>query len=290
MSPNPTEHTTGSTLAGDSTGLPTLPDGSGVPAVPDGSGVAAPGHEHPWQGIRIDHLDGGVARLVIDNPTRMNAVDAEVFRAIGEAARHVRRDGTRALVLTGAGDRAFCAGYDLAALPTLRATTVPAFLDIEDTASEAVQALHDLPFPVVAAVNGAASGGGLSLALAADVRIGVPRAAFNAAFVRVGFSIGELGTSWMLPRVVGPGVAAELAFTGRVVRADEARAIGLLDRIVGTDADDPVAVLQAEAVALATTYAAPDRRGTRIGKRTLGRAGETASYEVAVRQALGDRP
>ncbi|PZE30041.1 enoyl-CoA hydratase/isomerase family protein [Curtobacterium sp. MCBD17_028] len=285
MTPNSTERTTGSTVAGDSTGLPTVPDGNGTP----GSGATGSGHAHPWQGIRLEHLDAGVSRLVIDNATRMNAVDADVFREIGEAARHLRRDGTRALVLTGAGDRAFCAGYDLAALPALRATTVPAFLDIEDTASEAVQALHDLPFPVVAAVNGAASGGGLSLALAADVRLGVRRASFNAAFVKVGFSIGELGTSWMLPRVVGPGMAAELAFTGRVVRSDEALAIGLLDRIVDTTADDAVAALQAEAVALATAYAAPDRRGTRIGKRSLGRAGETPSYEVAVRQAFGDR-
>jgi enoyl-CoA hydratase/carnithine racemase len=242
-----------------------------------------------WPGLRLESLAQGVRRLVIDNPARMNAVDADVFRAIGAVARGLRRDGTRALVVTGAGDRAFCAGYDLGAIADLQATTVPAFLDIEDTASEAVQAIHDLPFPVVAAVNGAASGGGLSLALAADVRIGVPRASFSAAFVRVGFSIGELGTSWALPRVVGPGMAAELAFTGRVVRADEARTIGLLDRVVGQDAPDPVAVLQDEALALATRYASPDRAG-RIGKRTLGRAGETPSFEVAVRGGLGDRP
>jgi enoyl-CoA hydratase/carnithine racemase len=248
-------------------------------------------------GIRLEHLGDGVSRLTLDNPAKMNAVDASVFAAIGRAARDLRRDGTRALVLTGAGDRAFCAGYDLAAIPGLRATSIPEFLDIEDTASEAVQALHDLPFPVIAAVNGAAAGGGLSLALAADVRLGVPRASFTAAFVKVGFSVGELGTSWMLPRVVGPGMAAELSFTGRVVRAEEARAVGLLDRVVAADdtPDGPaenaahVALLQEQAVALARTMADPARRGTRIGKRSLGRAGETPSYEVSVRQALGDR-
>lgn len=245
------------------------------------------------QGITIEHLGDGVSRLSIDNPTKMNAVDAAVFAEIGAAARELRRDGTRALVLTGAGDRAFCAGYDLAAIPGLRATTIPEFLDVEDTASEAIQAVHDLPFPVVAAVNGAAAGGGLSIALAADVRIGVPRTSFTASFVKVGFSVGELGTSWMLPRVVGPGVAAELSFTGRTVRAPEALDIGLLDRIVdaGSDADPAahVALLQEQAVALARTMADPARRGTRIGKRSLGRAVETPSYEVSVRQALGDR-
>ena len=86
--------------------------------------------------------------------------------------------------------------------------------------------------PVIAAVNGPATGGGLALALAADIRIGSTGARFNAAFVRIGLSAGDLGTSWLLPRLIGPARAAEFAYTGRFIEAEEAERIGLLNRVV----------------------------------------------------------
>jgi enoyl-CoA hydratase/carnithine racemase len=232
--------------------------------------------------VLLEDIGGGVTRLSLNRPERMNSLTPEVFDALADAARTVERDGTRALVLTGAGDRAFCAGYDLAMLPDLPAYTVPAFLDLEDRASGAIAAIHRLPFPVVAAVQGAASGGGLSLALAADLRIAATDAKLNAAFVRVGLSVGELGTSWLLPRLVGPGMAAELAFTARIVQAQEALAIGLVDRVVAPGA------LQEEAVALARVLAAPER-SARIGKRTLRARGEQPSLAAALDTELGDR-
>ncbi|RKR74370.1 enoyl-CoA hydratase/isomerase family protein [Frondihabitans australicus] len=235
--------------------------------------------------LTLERLSGdadGITILTIDRPDRMNAVTSRLFADLGEAARTVRRDGTRALIITGAGDRAFSAGYDLAEIPGLLDTTVQEFLDIEDVASGAVSALHSLPFPVIAAVNGAAAGGGLSLALAADLRIVASHASFSAAFVRVGFSVGELGTSWMLSRVVGPGLAAELAYTGRPVSAAEASEIGLADRVVegGT--------LREEAIALAR--AVSDPATDRIGKRALVAASETASLDVSLRARLAERP
>jgi enoyl-CoA hydratase/carnithine racemase len=232
--------------------------------------------------VLLEDLGGGVSRLSLNRPERMNSLTPEVFDALADAARTVERDGTRALVLTGAGERAFCAGYDLAMLPGLPGLSVPAFLDLEDRASGAIAALHRLPFPVVAAVRGAASGGGLSLALAADLRIAATDAKLNAAFVRVGLSVGELGTSWLLPRLVGPGMAAELAFTGRIVLAEEALAIGLVNRVV------PPEALQEEAVALARVLAAPER-AARIGKRTLRARGEQPSLAAALDAELGDR-
>jgi enoyl-CoA hydratase/carnithine racemase len=233
--------------------------------------------------ILLEELGGGVSRLTLNRPDRLNAVNAQIFRELGDAARTVSRDGTRALIVTGAGDRAFCAGYDLAEIGALRATTVSEFLSIEDDASGAVAAIHVLPFPVIAAVNGAASGGGLSIALAADIRLAAPRASFNAAFVRVGFSVGELGTSWMLTRLLGPGMAAELAFTGRPVPSGEALEIGLVNRIV------PAENLQDEALDLARTLADP-ARSDRIGKRTLQHHEEVASYSSALQTGLADRP
>jgi enoyl-CoA hydratase/carnithine racemase len=233
--------------------------------------------------ILLEELGGGVSRLTLNRPDRLNAVNTQIFRELGDAARAVSRDGTRALIVTGAGDRAFCAGYDLAEIGALRATTVSEFLSIEDDASGAVAAIHRLPFPVIAAVNGAASGGGLSITLAADIRLAVPRASFNAAFVRVGFSVGELGTSWMLTRLLGPGMAAELAFTGRLVPSGEALEIGLVNRIA------PAGSLQDEALDLARALADP-ARSDRIGKRTLQHHEEVASYSSALHTGLADRP
>jgi enoyl-CoA hydratase/carnithine racemase len=238
---------------------------------------------HAWAGLTLERLAGDVSVLTIDRPERMNSITVAFFTDLGEAVREISRDGTRALVLTGSGDRAFSAGYDLAELPALLETTVQEFLTIEDTASSAVGGIHALPIPVVAAVNGAAAGGGLSLALAADIRLAATTASFSAAFARVGFSVGELGTSWMLTRVVGPGMAAELAFTGRVVRADEALALGLCDRVVEGDR------LRDEAIALATRLADPARSAL-IGKRTLTSATEASSFAVSLRQGLPDRP
>jgi enoyl-CoA hydratase/carnithine racemase len=234
--------------------------------------------------VLLEHLGDGVSRLSLNRPDRMNSLTPELFDALADAVRTVERDGTRALVVTGAGERAFCAGYDLAMLPALPAMTVPEFLDLEERASGAVAALHRLPFPVVAAIRGAASGGGLSLALAADLRLAAPDARLNAAFVRVGLSVGELGTSWLLTRLVGPGMAAELAFTGRLVAAEEALAIGLVNRVV------PGETLDDEAVALARELAAPGRNAARIGKRTLRARGEQPSLAAALDVELGDRP
>jgi enoyl-CoA hydratase/carnithine racemase len=129
---------------------------------------------------------------------------------------------------------------------------------------------------VIAAIHGAASGGGLSLALVADIRLAAPTAKFNAAFVKVGLSIGELGTSWTLPRLIGPGRAAELAFTARTVGAEEAVRIGLVNRMV------PSADLIDEAIAMAERIAANSPGGVRMSKRALQRNQEVTSYSAAL--------
>ncbi len=225
--------------------------------------------------VRLEAAGDGVTVLTLDG--RGNALDAGVFRDLAAAAETVRRDGTRALVLTGTG-RVFCGGYDLAQVPGLQEISVPAFLDLEDLASGAIAAIHRLPFPVVAALNGPAAGGGLSLALAADMRIAATTATLGAAFVHVGLSVGELGTSWMLTRLVGPGLAAELSFTGRNVDAAEALRIGLVNRVV------PPEELPGTALAWARQLASAS--GERIGKRAVLVDDEVASLDAALRARI----
>ena len=154
--------------------------------------------------------------------------------------------------------------------------SVSEFTDLVETAAAGSTGMRALPYPVIAAVSGPAAGGGLSLALAADIRIADQTASFSAGFVRIGLSIGELGTSWNLVRLIGPGRAAELAFTGRTVRAAEARRIGLADRLIesGTALD--------AAIEMAETIAANSEDSVRSTKNAVVRNLEINSFRSAL--------
>jgi len=218
----------------------------------------------------------GIAVLRVNRPERMNSMTVGMFSDFRAAAMALRDTDIRAMVLTGAGNRAFCAGFDLDEIGVIADMGIRQFLQFQELATGSLAAIRALPFPVIAAVNGAASGGGLSLALACDIRVASTTAKFNAAFVRVGLSAGELGTSWQLTRLVGPGRAAEMAFTARTVEADEALRIGLVNQVV--DPDD----LIDEARGMAARISQNSPGGVRLSKRALQRNQEIASYAAAL--------
>jgi enoyl-CoA hydratase len=145
-----------------------------------------------------------------------------------------------------------------------------------------------LPKPVIAAVNGAAAGAGFSLALAADIRLAAPAARFNAAFVKIGLTGGDCGSSWMLPRIVGLGHASDILLTGRFVDADEAARIGLVNRVV------PAQDLRQEAIALATSITDNSPLGVRLTKQVVQMNVDAPSLHAALEvenrnQALASR-
>jgi enoyl-CoA hydratase/carnithine racemase len=226
--------------------------------------------------LTLEVFDNGVAVMTIARPERMNSMTVNMFSEFGIVAQALRDTDVRALVITGAGDRAFCAGFDLDEIDVIGTYGNRGFLKFQEVASFGLAALHHLPFPVIAAVHGAAAGGGLILSLIADVRLAAPDVKFNAAFIRVGLSTGELGLSWLLPRVIGLGRAAEWAFTGRNVGAEEAERVGLVNRVVEKDR------LLDEALAMAAEIASYERGGVRFSKRALTRNQEVMSYGVAV--------
>ncbi|WP_329045045.1 enoyl-CoA hydratase-related protein [Amycolatopsis sp. NBC_01488] len=226
--------------------------------------------------LLVEEPEPGVLVLKLNRPDRMNSMTVEMFGEIRTAARALRDSGARALVLTGAGERAFCAGFDLAEIEVITRMGVREFLKFQELATGGLAALRQLPFPVIAAIHGAASGGGLSLALTADIRLATPTAKFNAAFVKVGLSAGELGTSWQLTRLVGPGRAAEIAYTARIVEADEALRIGLVNRVV------PSERLLDEALELTRQIAGNSPGGVKLSKQALQRNQEIASYAGAL--------
>ncbi len=186
--------------------------------------------------VLIDHVRPGIVVLTLNRPERLNAMNYELVRGLYDAFDELADDHScRVIVLTGAG-RGFCAGLDLTegASPPSAAGLgrAQAGMAVQKLIAGLVPKMRSVPQPVIAAVNGAASGGGLALALASDVRIAAQSARFNVAFIRVGLSGCDIGVSWMLPRLIGASRAFELLLTGRLIDADEADRIGLVTRVV----------------------------------------------------------
>jgi enoyl-CoA hydratase/carnithine racemase len=226
--------------------------------------------------LTFDEHPHGIVVMSVNRPHRANSQTVEMFGEIAWATATLRNAPLRALIITGAGGKAFCTGFDLDEVEIIARMSVPEFTDLVETAASGSTGLRALPYPVIAAVGGPAAGGGLSLALAADIRIADNTASFSAGFVRVGLSIGELGTSWNLVRLIGPGRAAELAFTGRTVRAAEALRIGLADRLTETGT-----ALDA-AIELAETIAQNSDDSMRSTKNALVRNLENNSFRSAL--------
>ncbi|WP_216892560.1 enoyl-CoA hydratase/isomerase family protein [Nocardia alni] len=228
------------------------------------------------QTLTFEEAEPGVGVLRINRPDRMNAQTVAMFHDYLAAGRALRDSGLRALILTGAGERAFCAGFDLDEIQVITEMGVREFLRFQETATGGIQSIRHLPFPVIAAVHGAATGGGMALALAADIRLAAPTLKMSAAFVKVGLSVGELGTSYNLSRLVGPARAAEIAYTARIVGAEEALRIGLVNQVVPADR------LLDEALAMARVIAQNSPGGVRMSKRAIQRNTEIGSYEAAL--------
>ena len=226
--------------------------------------------------MTLEHPAPGVAVITLNRPDRLNAMTTRMFDELMAVPLALKEDDDlRAVIITGAG-RGFCAGFDLDQVHEITEMGVRDFLKFQELATGGLAAIRGLRVPVIAAVNGAASGGGMSLALAADIRLASPTARFNAAFVKIGLSVGELGTSWTLTRLIGPGRAAELAYTARMVDAEEAERIGLVNRVV------PAESLMDEALAMAAQMAANSPGGVQLSKRALQANLEIGSYAAAL--------
>jgi enoyl-CoA hydratase/carnithine racemase len=190
--------------------------------------------------VLVDRSRPGIAVVALNRPDRLNAMNYALVRGLYDVFDELAADlSCRVIVLTGEG-RGFCAGLDLtegASPPTTTAMgRAQAGMTVQKLIAGLVPKMRAIPQPVIAAVNGAASGGGLALALASDVRIAAESARFNVAFIRVGLSGCDIGVSWMLPRLVGASRAFELLLTGRLIDAAEADRIGLVTRVVADGA------------------------------------------------------
>jgi enoyl-CoA hydratase/carnithine racemase len=189
---------------------------------------------------------GTVAHLELVNPP-LNLVTRDLTQQLHAALTTLAgSDDVRAVVVTGSGDRAFCAGSDIHEFEGLRGRAAEGKLLLEKLV---YRQLAELPMPTIAAIEGDALGGGLELALCCDIRVASARARLGTPEVRLGVIPGSGGTQ-RLPRLVGPGWAKDLILTGRLLDADEALRIGLVNRVV------PAGGARAAADALAAEIAA----------------------------------
>jgi enoyl-CoA hydratase/carnithine racemase len=193
--------------------------------------------------------DTGVAIVTLNRPERMNGWGGGLATMFYERLDDAEADsGVRTIVVTGSG-RAFCAGADMGDLTTITNATTDGDTDV----SKLVGARHPhfvttMRKPVIAAINGACAGMGLTMALACDVRFAADGAKFTTSFARRGL-IAEYGVSWILPRVVGWSAALDLLLSGRVFFADEAAELGLVKEVVSPEALLPRAIAYAEDIA-----------------------------------------
>ncbi len=177
--------------------------------------------------IELSH-DEEFAVLTIRRPKSLNALNFELLDELGEYLDQLKASKARALIITGEGDKAFCAGADI---KELQQRGLAAQREGAELGQAVFARLDRLPIPSIALVNGFAFGGGCELALACTLRIALPNAKFGLPEVKLGLIPGYGGTQ-RLPRLVGQGRALEMVMTGRTVGAEEALAIGLVNRIV----------------------------------------------------------
>ncbi len=208
--------------------------------------------------------DGAVQTIVLNRPDVLNALNADLHKALAAALKDARADDVRAVVITGAG-RGFCVGQDL---NEFRDTTGNIADRLRSSYHPNVLAIRTLEKPVIAAVNGAAAGAGLSLACACDIRIASDAASFVPAFVNLGL-VPDSGGSFFITRLLGPARAFEWMTSGRKLSAADAQAWGLVSEVVEADA------LADHVAELATRLAAMPTRAIGMSKRLFDRAAES---------------
>jgi enoyl-CoA hydratase/carnithine racemase len=237
-----------------------------------------------WKHFRFE-VDDGVARVTFDRPERLNALTFDVYADLRDLLAELpHRSDARALIITGTG-RGFCSGGDVhEIIGRLLEMDQGEVLDFARMAGAVVQGMRECPLPIVAAVNGIAAGAGAVIALAADFRLLAASASFSFLFTRVGLAGADMGSAYLLPRVVGLGRATELLMLGDDVEAARAVQIGLAGEVVEDQA------LSARATELARRLAAGPALAYATTKLLLSREqdmGLAGSLELeAMAQAL----
>lgn len=215
--------------------------------------------------------EGAVDWLTLNRPERLNAIDTTMTAELFDYFGRLHADPVCRVVLMRGAGRGFCSGLDLKSFDP-SAPPAPG----EASLPGIIRRMRSCPQPIVALIHGAASGGGFSLALACDVRLAAPGARMNVAYIKLGVSGCELGTSFHLPRLVGASVANELMLTGRFIGAERAAATGLVSTVVPEDD------LERAGRDLAADMLDASAIGLRKTKETVERVGRLNELDAAI--------
>src|SRR6202049_1675732 len=224
----------------------------------------------------VIRVHDGVGLIQLNRPEKMNAIGALTRKQLGDAIKQVERDdAVRVVVWTDSG-HAFCSGADVTEMAQEGGMRTPEDVGnvLRNEYMPMLTRLRTMPKPVIAAMNGPAVGIGASYALACDIRIATPEAYILEAFVNIGLA-PDGGVSWLLPRMVGTGVAYEMFFTAKPLSATDAHRLGVINRLVAADR------LEGEVRDLASQLAAQPRQAMAAAKRAVNHALES-SYEEAL--------
>ena len=242
---------------------------------PDNSAPATPEYET----LAIDRR-GQVDWLTLNRPENLNAINVQMVSDLRDYFGGLSENSyTRIVVMRGAG-RAFCAGLDIKESTDRRAADAPPLfgggMGFQGYLAEVYIRMRRAPQPIVSLVHGPACGGGFSFVLASDIRIAGESARMNAAFIRIGLSACDMGSSYFLPRLVGTSVASELMLTGRFINAERALSTNLVSEVV------PDANLEAAAEPYVREMLTTSPMGLRLTKEGLNVAIDAAGLEAAM--------
>jgi enoyl-CoA hydratase/carnithine racemase len=245
-------------------------------------GVAAEDQDMSRDQNIIIEERGPVDWVTLNRPDSLNALSRQMVRELGAYFQGLYTRPERRIVVLKAAGRAFCSGLDIKESPG-----VPEGMSINESLAsqvairDIIRAMRQCPQPIIALVQGAACGGGFSLALAADFRIGGESMKMNAAYIRIGLGGCDIGSSYFLPRLVGVSVASELLLTGRFIHAERALRVNLVSEVVADDQLELAALPYIEDMLLATPLS------LRMTKQALNMAVDASSLESVL--VLEDR-
>jgi enoyl-CoA hydratase/carnithine racemase len=224
---------------------------------------------------------GEVLWLTLNRPEALNAMNAPLVEALRSTFESLKsRSDVRVVVLQARG-KAFCAGLDLQSGGWGADDSAQALFAMQRSISDIYRAMRRCPQPIISLIQGAACGGGFSLALASDIRIAATSAKMNAAYIRAGLTACDMGCSYFLPRLVGVSVASELMMTGRFISAERALQVNLVSGVVDEDA------LGAAAQSMVDDMLLTSPMGLRLTKDGLNFSIDAPSLDAAM--ALEDR-
>lgn len=235
--------------------------------------------------VLLIEQDGPVDYVTLNRPDKLNALNSGLVDALLDYFEGLYRTSATRIVVLKANGRAFCAGLDMTPdagfSDDIGASGVRSSYGVQQRISDIYRAMRKCPQPIISLVHGAACGGGFSLALASDIRIAADTARMNAAYIKIGLTGCDMGSSYFLPRLVGASMAAEIILTGRFISAEEAKEMKLVSKVVSEDA------LLSAVKPLIDDMLLTAPMGLRLSKQGLNMSIDAPSLESAL--AMEDR-